>query len=78
MRARMLAIVAGLGVATAVVPAAARADHTPAPSAVTVVGNLQDELGCLGDWDPGCADTGLTYDAGDDAWQATFTVPAGS
>ncbi len=55
----------------------ARADHTPPPSSVTIAGSLQSELGCAGDWDPACASTHLAYDAGDDAWQATFTVPAG-
>jgi glycosidase len=54
------------------------ADHTAAPSAVTVAGSLQDELGCESDWDPACPHTGLIYDADDDAWQATLTVPAGT
>ncbi len=81
MRARLFAVaaaVAGLATASAIVPTPASADHTAAPTAVTVVGSLQDELGCAGDWDPACPETGLTYDAGGDAWQATFTVPAGT
>jgi glycosidase len=45
---------------------------------VTLVGSLQSELGCPADWDPTCAATQLTYDATDDVWQATFTVPAGT
>src|SRR5437867_4951291 len=48
------------------------------PSSVTLVGSLQSELGCPGDWDPGCAATHLTYDASDDVWQAEFSLPAGS
>src|SRR5512139_1944717 len=56
----------------------ARADHTPNPSSVTIAGSLQSELTCPGDWDPACASTHLAYDAGDDVWQATWTVPAGS
>ncbi|MEN8114264.1 MAG: hypothetical protein ABFS21_07735, partial [Actinomycetota bacterium] len=60
----------------AVVPAGA--DHTAAPASVTVAGSLQDELGCPGDWQPDCATTHLAYDADDDVWQGTFTVPAGS
>jgi hypothetical protein len=28
------------------------ADHTPSLSSVTITGNLQDELGCTGDWQP--------------------------
>jgi pullulanase-type alpha-1,6-glucosidase len=57
---------------------ALEADHTPDPAAVTVAGSLQSELGCGGDWDPGCADTYLGFDAEDDVWQAMFNLPAGS
>lgn len=56
----------------------ALADHTPAPTSVTVAGSLQSELGCSGDWDPACAATHLVYDANDDVWQRAFNVPAGS
>ena len=59
------------------VPSAMGSD-TPPPTGVTIAGSLQSELGCAGDWDPACAATGLAYDAGDDAWQATFSLPAGS
>ncbi len=51
--------------------------HTPDPSSVTIAGSLQTAAGCPGDWDPACATTHLTYDAGDDVWQGTFTLPAG-
>jgi glucoamylase len=54
------------------------ADHTPDPTSVTIAGSLQSELGCPGDWDPACAATHLTYDASDDVWQGTFSLPAGS
>jgi glycosidase len=57
--------------------ASATASDTPPPSSVTIAGSLQSELGCPGDWDPGCAATHLTYDANDAVWQGTFTVPAG-
>ena len=56
----------------------AGASHTPAPSSVTIAGSLQSELGCGGDWDPGCAATGLSFDASDGVWQGAFDVPAGS
>ena len=56
---------------------AATASHTPAPLSVTVAGSLQSEAGCPGDWDPGCAATHLSYDASDDVWQGTFSLPAG-
>ncbi len=45
---------------------------------VALVGSLQSEIGCAGDWDPACPNTELTYDANDDVWQATFDLPAGS
>ena len=73
-RLGLVALVAALLVA---VPSAL-ADHTPAPTAVTVAGSLQSELGCPGDWDPACAATHLTLDASDGVWQRAFTVPAGS
>ncbi len=66
-----------LPIAHAAAPAALAA-NTPDPTSVTVAGDLQSELGCGGDWDPGCAATHLTYDATDDAWQGTWTLPAGS
>ena len=54
------------------------AGHTPEPSSVTVAGDLQEELGCPGDWQPDCAATHLSFDAEDGVWQGTFNVPAGS
>jgi glucoamylase len=57
---------------------ASTASGTPNPSSVTIAGDLQSEAGCPGDWDPACAATHLTYDASDDVWQGTFTLPAGS
>ena len=45
---------------------------------MTVAGDLQSEAGCAGDWDPACAATHLTYDASDDVWQGTFSLPAGN
>src|SRR5512136_3021001 len=54
------------------------ASHTPPPSSVTIAGSLQSELGCAGDWDPSCAAAHLSYDATDDVWQGTWTVPAGA
>ena len=59
------------------VPTSAVLANTPDPTAVTVAGSLQTEAGCAGDWDPACAAAHLAYDAGDDVWQGTFTLPAG-
>jgi Ca2+-binding RTX toxin-like protein len=47
------------------------------PVSVTVVGNLQSELGCSTDWMPDCPATRLTYDPADDVWQGTWILPAG-
>ncbi len=50
----------------------------PVITPVTLVGDLQSELGCAGDWNPACTVTDLSYDANDDVYQQTFTVPAGN
>src|SRR5512146_1524930 len=52
--------------------------NTPNPTSVTIAGDLDSEIGCAGDWDPTCAAAHLTYDANDDVWQNTFTIPAGN
>ncbi len=44
---------------------------------VTLVGSLQDELGCAKDWDPACDATTLAK-TGDGTYATTSTVPAGS
>ncbi len=68
-----------LGFFSPLAPAArVAASDTPNPASVTLVGSLQSELGCPGDWQPECAATHLAYDAGDDKWQGVFPVPAGS
>ncbi len=43
---------------------------------VVLVGNLQDEGGCPGEWDPACTTTQLTF-LGGGIYEATFTLPAG-
>jgi len=44
---------------------------------VVVAGNLQDEAGCEGEWDPSCLETQLFDEDGDGIYQATFSLPAG-
>ena len=75
---RALRIVTTASALVLLLASGAPASHTPAPTAVTVAGSLQSELGCAGDWDPGCAATHLAYDAGDEVWQRSFAVPAGA
>jgi pullulanase-type alpha-1,6-glucosidase len=71
--------VAAVCVVSLVGLAPAQADHTPAPGVVTLVGSLQSELGCPGDWQPECAQTRLQPVAGSPGvFRGTFDVPAGS
>jgi pullulanase-type alpha-1,6-glucosidase len=44
----------------------------------TLVGDLQDELGCPGDWQPDCSATELTQEAGSAAYSRVFDVPKGT
>jgi hypothetical protein len=43
---------------------------------ITLVGSLQSEAGCPGDWDPTCSVTFMT-DNGDGTHTITVTLPAG-
>jgi hypothetical protein len=61
----------------AVTPAALAAADVE-PTSVTLVGSLQDELGCPGDWQPDCGVSGLAYSASDGVWSGSFALPAGS
>jgi pullulanase-type alpha-1,6-glucosidase len=70
-----LAVLVLAGIALLTAPA--RAHHTPAPNVVALVGSLQSELGCPGDWQPECAATRLEPVAGT-VFRGTFDVPAGA
>jgi len=52
-------------------------ENSAPPDTVTIAGTIQTLLGCANDWAPECENTMLTYDAGDDLWTATWTLPAG-
>jgi pullulanase-type alpha-1,6-glucosidase len=74
----LLAVLACLAALCAAAPAA-RADHTPTPTVVVLVGSLQSERGCPGDWQPDCLQTRLESVTGSpNLFRATFDVPAGS
>ena len=75
MRGRRLFLLIVVGVVLGMLPASA---SSAGPTAVTVAGDLQSEVGCTGDWDPACAATHLAYDVSDDVWQGTFSLPAGN
>ena len=49
-----------------------------APRTATLVGSLQSELGCPGDWQPDCAATDLVLQPGTTTYAADLTVPKGS
>jgi pullulanase len=53
------------------------AQSTP-PNSVTVVGNLQQAIGCADNWAPPCAASQLAFDEEDGVWQGRFSLPAGS
>ncbi|OJX93918.1 MAG: alpha-1,6-glucosidase [Micrococcales bacterium 73-15] len=65
----------GLGAALAATPVAPAA---AAPRPLTLVGSLQSELGCAGDWQPECTATDLAPTGTDGVYAAEFTLPAGS
>jgi glucan 1,4-alpha-glucosidase len=71
-------VLLALAAAAFVLLPASTASSTPNPMSVTIAGDLQSALGCASDWDPTCAATHLTYDAADDVWQGTFSLPTGS
>ncbi|WP_298462285.1 pullulanase-type alpha-1,6-glucosidase [uncultured Cellulomonas sp.] len=75
---RTSALTAALALVAVGIPTAAQADHVPTPGSVTLVGDLQSELGCPGDWQPECAATHLADADGDGVWSATFEVPVGT
>ena len=50
----------------------------PFPDSVVIPGTIQSVLGCAGDWDPGCANTALTFSEEDQLWVGSFDIPAGA
>ncbi|MGC5224587.1 pullulanase-type alpha-1,6-glucosidase [Micromonospora sp. DT81.3] len=68
-------------VAAALILTGATATTAPAKAAdrtFTVVGDLQSEIGCGGDWDPACAASSLAPTGEDGVYAAEFEVPAGT
>ena len=48
-------------------------------SSVTLVGDLQSEVGCSADWTPDCVESQLDpVDGQDGVFESTFTIPAGT
>ncbi|MGW5239448.1 pullulanase-type alpha-1,6-glucosidase [Monashia sp. NPDC004114] len=69
--------ISALVLAGLVVPLTGTTARAADPRTVTLVGSLQDELGCPGDWQPDCAATELTPQPGSTAYVREFDVPAG-
>ena len=67
------ALLVGAGAVALVATPTLAADRIPA-----LVGDLQSELGCPGDWDPACAATTLDPVEGTTQYAKTFDVPAGT
>jgi pullulanase-type alpha-1,6-glucosidase len=58
------------------VPSPAQADD-PVPT-VFAPGSFNSEIGCAGDWEPGCANAQLAYDADSGLYMGQFAIPAGT
>ncbi len=56
----------------------ASAQETSQPDSATIAGTMQSELGCSGDWMPGCEKTNLVFDPISNIWKATFIVAPGN
>ena len=75
---RLYAVLAATAVGVAgtlgtVLPAQADEHRT-----VALVGDLQSEVGCPGDWDPACAESELTQVGTSTTYEGVFEVPGGS
>ncbi len=62
-----------LGMSAAVTYAA----DTPDPTTVTIPGNLQESLGCPGNWQPECPNTQLGLIETANVWKGTFEMVVG-
>lgn len=62
----------------ALVTASGLQAQSPQPERVTLVGSLQQAIGCSENWSPPCDASQLAFDEEDGVWQARFDLPAGS
>ena len=74
---RLVAMISAVTIAVSGLLVAPGAAAAPEPT-VALVGSLQSELGCPGDWDPACNTTDLTPTGTTGVWSAEFTLPAGT
>ncbi len=74
-----VAVLAGAAVLALLLPLLPAVPAAAVAPSVALVGSLQSELGCPGDWQPDCAATELApVDGQADLYRATFDVPAGT
>lgn len=71
-------LVLGLATTGLGVPVLGATSASAADRSATLVGSIQSELGCGGDWDPGCSATELTAQPGTAAYTRVFDVPKGT
>ncbi|MDR7361038.1 pullulanase X25 domain-containing protein [Nocardioides marmoribigeumensis] len=74
LHAALLATVVSLG--TLLLPSAPAAQAQP--TTVSVPGSFGSEVGCAGDWDPGCSQVQLVRGTDDDVWSTVLWLPEGS
>ncbi|WP_434597916.1 pullulanase X25 domain-containing protein [Streptomyces sp. A5-4] len=79
-RARTVSAVLTTGaISLALVPALSAPAQAAAPTAVSVPGTFNSEIGCPGDWSPDCSQAQLTARTdGSGAWSKSYTLPAGT
>lgn len=53
------------------------ANETAEPSRLVIPGNLQEALGCSGNWQPDCTSTELVQDSVSGVWKNIFALPIG-
>jgi glycosidase len=75
VKGRLAGLVAAAAAAVALLAAGGSA--TAAAPSATLVGDLQSEAGCPGDWDPACTATHLA-DIGGGVYRLSVALPAGS
>ena len=75
-RSALAPLAAALGLA--LVTATGLHAQSSQPERVTLVGSLQQAVGCSENWSPPCAASQLAFDEEDGVWQARFQLPAGS
>ncbi len=72
------ALAASALLAPAITVASAHRANAADGRTFSLVGSLQDELGCAADWAPDCTDTDLAATGTPGIYSADFTLPAGS